>query len=57
MELKPEDVMKVILAEDDFGHEMRVAKILSEASLSPQRAGTFTDPVVEQIEHGGTPVF
>jgi hypothetical protein len=54
MSIKPEDIQKVVLEEDDFGHEIRVGSILARPakprfegidSLTPQHGGTYKDPV------------
>lgn len=53
MSVQPVDVRRVILDEDDFGHEMRVGHILSE--LANQRAkDSFNGTDVEPPDHGGT---
>jgi hypothetical protein len=44
--VKPTDISKVIATEDDFGHEMRVGRVL-RGYLGSQtlQGGTYTDPV------------
>lgn len=51
MSFKPEDIKKVVLEEDDFGHEMRVGRILSNVKY-PQP--NFDRLHVAAPEHGGT---
>jgi hypothetical protein len=50
--LKPADVKRVILQDDDFGHEMRVGNIFgvirryvtsSDNKIAPEHGGTYTD--------------
>ena len=52
MSLKPADVKRVILQDDDFGHEMRVGHIFGtyshritnlEYKIAPKHGGTYTD--------------
>ena len=52
MSLKPTDVKRVILQEDDFGHEMRVGHIFSTVrpdvpnpayNKAPEHGGTYTN--------------
>lgn len=55
MNLKPDDIKKVVLEEDDFGHEMRVGSILRSIkypriqydqiyAMPPEHGGTYSDP-------------
>jgi hypothetical protein len=51
MSLKPEEVKKAVLEEDDFGHEMRVGNILTSI---PRDANHPERTIIETPEHGGT---
>lgn len=46
MPISPTDIQALILKEDDFGHEMRVGKIIRDVpNIRAEHNGTYTDPV------------
>jgi hypothetical protein len=46
MSISASDIQKIVAAEDDFGHEMRVgAAIQAVPGFEVQHGGTYTDPV------------
>ncbi|HUA38082.1 MAG TPA: hypothetical protein VMA35_06745 [Candidatus Sulfopaludibacter sp.] len=55
MSVSSEEIKKVVLAEDDFGHEMRVGNILSNAKPPENLYYPPADEIrVLPAEHGGT---
>lgn len=45
----PSEIREVVAKEDDFGHEMRVGKILRNVSpMLVEHGGTYTDPVTQK---------
>jgi hypothetical protein len=57
--ITPDDILKVVLVEDDFGHEMRVGNILTNPKypdvhytrahvLTPSHGGTYIDQVTNK---------
>jgi len=47
----PEDIKKLVLEEDDFGHEMRVANVFAEL---PTKIGLGTNTYFEPLERGSS---
>ena len=46
MPITPSDIQTLVLKEDDFGHEMRVGKIIRDVpNIRVEHGGTYTDPV------------
>src|ERR1039458_7765445 len=46
MPISPSDIKNVVLKEDDFGHEMRVGKVIRGVSnINAQHGGTYIDSV------------
>jgi hypothetical protein len=53
MSIKPEDVKRVIEDEDDFGHEMRVGRVLNHMAYEATK-DPFNGTDLEPPDHGGT---
>jgi hypothetical protein len=51
MSFSPGDIKKVITDEDDFGHEMRVGRILNDFKDSQDATPVS---IIDKIQHGGT---
>jgi hypothetical protein len=49
MPVSPSDIRNVVTKEDDFGHELRVGRVIrGSAAIQVEHGGTYTDPVTQK---------